>query len=544
MFSKNIFILISVFLMIGCGGSSSDSPTSSPSTSSSNDPSSPSSPSTVPAKVVIGKFVDSEVEGITYKCSSSIEKKSTTSEGKYSCNEGAEVTFSLGSFVLGKVTAVKDAVVTPYTLFPNNEKAALNLARVLQTFDTDGNPDNGITLKETVIDVFAQNLKNNSVTLEDLNKEGFEEKVLSSLPSGKILVSEADALVHLQNSLEKFITVEDKIEAYTMIDRWTLLEIHTNKSKTKTYELEFKGDAKVIAFMDNKVFLEVNNSDYRMAGPMMVDNSSMLSIFDTTTKEYIHVVEEVNSNIIISNNGVYFINKTSLDKNTLYSIGENTNYELSAIKEISVIIDGDILREPLIEIIDSDIYMYLTSGELIKYNLNNDSIERKDVPFSAGVFFQKKQYAVFYDEINSKLVRLDLKNSYAKKELDFENLFPFYYISLNKSNENLMLFELVDNPPALWLIDKDFNKTKIGNYDTWPDSIFSTKNNMFLMLDEISLFKYDKAKNIFIKDRIISDETEIEKYLFGDGYYLDENILYKINDNFERIPIMVIDRIP
>lgn len=223
MFIKYIFILTLIFLIAGCGGgSSSDSKTDS---------------STSPIKTMVnGKFVDAEVEGITYTCASSSEKKFTTSDGEYSCNEGDEVTFSLGSFVLGKVKATKDAVVTPYTLFPDNEKAALNVARVLQTLDSDGDPDNGISLEPISTERFATQAKESSFELTDFSSGSFETKIADFLPVDKELVSIEVALSHLQKNLAKYSEIEDSIETYIVKDS-ALVEIHKNRANTKIYDL-------------------------------------------------------------------------------------------------------------------------------------------------------------------------------------------------------------------------------------------------------------------------------------------------------------------
>ena len=108
-------ILLAMFLISGC--SSSDSADSS----------------------VTGTFVDDPVSGLTYECSSGTAGI-TNAEGEYTCENGDSVTFSIGNVVIGTVDA-EATIVTPYSFFPNNQDAALNLARLLQSVDSDPSDD-------------------------------------------------------------------------------------------------------------------------------------------------------------------------------------------------------------------------------------------------------------------------------------------------------------------------------------------------------------------------------------------------------------------
>ncbi|MEA2037428.1 MAG: PKD domain-containing protein [Nanoarchaeota archaeon] len=100
------------------------------------------------ATSVTGNFVDDPVAGLIYSCSSGAEGI-TDVDGAYTCDNGDTVTFSIGDVVIGTVNA-EAAIVTPYSLFPNNQDAALNLARLLQSIDSDPN-DDIITLNETLV---------------------------------------------------------------------------------------------------------------------------------------------------------------------------------------------------------------------------------------------------------------------------------------------------------------------------------------------------------------------------------------------------------
>jgi len=133
--------IFSIFLMIvlldGCG-SSGGSTTSVTTTTPSN---------------VTGKFIDSPVQGLTYTCSSGTSGE-TNSNGEYICHLGDNVTFAIGSLTVGTISA-RTAAVTPYSLFPNNNNAAINFARLLQSIDTG--VTNGMIVINTALEAKIPN---------------------------------------------------------------------------------------------------------------------------------------------------------------------------------------------------------------------------------------------------------------------------------------------------------------------------------------------------------------------------------------------------
>jgi PKD repeat protein len=92
------------------------------------------------AQQTTGRFIDASVQGLVYICSSSTSG-TTNANGEYTCPTGDNVTFSLGGQNIGALAA-QSTFLTPYSFFPNNFYAAINLARLLQTIDADGDPDN------------------------------------------------------------------------------------------------------------------------------------------------------------------------------------------------------------------------------------------------------------------------------------------------------------------------------------------------------------------------------------------------------------------
>jgi len=89
-----------------------------------------------------GLFIDDLVVGLDYTCSSGTSSE-TTADGQFTCPGGDDITFWLGSNELGPVP-VAYTVISPLLLFPDNGLSAINLARLLQSLDSDQLPDNGV----------------------------------------------------------------------------------------------------------------------------------------------------------------------------------------------------------------------------------------------------------------------------------------------------------------------------------------------------------------------------------------------------------------
>jgi len=173
---KTTLLSLPLAVMVGCGGGGGGS--------SSN-----------PLSTITGVFVDSAVSGVDYNCSSGATGV-TNAAGEFTCNSGDRVSFSLGGIDLGTVDASEH--ITPSSFFPNNPTAALNLAQLLQSLDSDGNVSNGIDLNATVVADFVGRFH----PVSDINftSATFDSDVNGSLPTGHQWRSEADAQQHLDDT--------------------------------------------------------------------------------------------------------------------------------------------------------------------------------------------------------------------------------------------------------------------------------------------------------------------------------------------------------
>lgn len=160
----------SVIAFSGCGGGSSSSePTS-----------------------ITGQFLDSAVQGLNYSCSSG-SNGTTSANGEFTCDTGDTVTFSINGYEIGSVQA--GTVITPKNLYPNDSAKATDVAQLLQTLDSDGNPNNGIT-----IDAQSQAYQALDSAQVALGQTDFDSAMASYIGIG--LVDEATANAHMELTVQ------------------------------------------------------------------------------------------------------------------------------------------------------------------------------------------------------------------------------------------------------------------------------------------------------------------------------------------------------
>ncbi len=96
-----------------------------------------------------GQFIDSPVSGLGYHGSAG--SGLTDASGRFSYQAGETLSFTLGQIPLG--SAAGAATVTPLDLFGSDihDQRVVNLARLLQSLDRDGDADNGIQLDSTAL---------------------------------------------------------------------------------------------------------------------------------------------------------------------------------------------------------------------------------------------------------------------------------------------------------------------------------------------------------------------------------------------------------
>jgi hypothetical protein len=149
-------------------------------------------------QIATGVFIDSTVEGLNYQTKT--HSGITNSRGEYRYEPGETVTFSVGGIVLGSAPAT--GVVTPLSLVPaaidETDQKVTNIVRLLLTIDSDGNPDNGITISREVAAAAANLVVDFSVV--DLSTDAGIISLLGMVPS-RTLADESTAQSHFGETL-------------------------------------------------------------------------------------------------------------------------------------------------------------------------------------------------------------------------------------------------------------------------------------------------------------------------------------------------------
>ncbi len=179
-FKKQTWLTAGLLLTLtACGGGGGDS-------------------TTATETVSTGVFIDSAVEGLQYETAT--RSGTTNSLGEYDYLAGETVTFSIGGIVLGSTIA--GPVVTPLSLVPDATSATnpvvTNIVRLLLSLDSDGDPDNGITISSEV--TTAANDLAVDFSVADLSADDGITRLLNNLQSIK-LVSESVAQNHFNQTL-------------------------------------------------------------------------------------------------------------------------------------------------------------------------------------------------------------------------------------------------------------------------------------------------------------------------------------------------------
>lgn len=175
-------VLASVLVFSGCGGGSDGGVVV-------ETPPETETPIEVPATLVTGQFIDAPVQGLSYECTSGMSGV-TDAAGSFTCKEGDDVTFKVGSTVIG--TSKAKEIVTPLHLHTNIEHA-YNAVQLLHSLDTDANPDNGISI-DSVLDLGSI----------DITSGDFENTLASVFATnGKAVYNREQAQAKMYNYLEQ-----------------------------------------------------------------------------------------------------------------------------------------------------------------------------------------------------------------------------------------------------------------------------------------------------------------------------------------------------
>lgn len=148
-------------------------------------------------EIFTGIFVDSFVRGLNYITES--QTGTTNAAGEFTYKNGESITFSIGDIFFPTIDAT--SVITPLTIFNSdniNDIAVVNMLRLLQTLDMDGNAGNGIEISDEA-HLLALGT---TITFSDDNFDQLVGLIVEG--SGALnqnLISADDALYHFSQTL-------------------------------------------------------------------------------------------------------------------------------------------------------------------------------------------------------------------------------------------------------------------------------------------------------------------------------------------------------
>ncbi|MFT6264433.1 MAG: Leucine-rich repeat (LRR) protein [Oleiphilaceae bacterium] len=147
--------------------------------------------------LMTGQFIDSPVENLKYRTVS--ESGFTNNLGEFNYREGEEITFSIGGIDLPSTIA--GPIITPLDLVGTtivDDLAVVNIARLLQSLDIDGNPNNGIEIASKA----HKTAEDMTIDFEHVNFDArITNLVVNSGSLNTTLVSKEIALNHFMTSL-------------------------------------------------------------------------------------------------------------------------------------------------------------------------------------------------------------------------------------------------------------------------------------------------------------------------------------------------------
>src|SRR5690554_159170 len=149
------------------------------------------------ATVQTGIFVDSPVAGIGYRTAT--QNGFTNELGEYNYRPGETVTFFIGDLAFPPVTA--SDIVTPADIANGKTTLQTNILQILQTLDADGDPSNGITIREDA----AEHFIGAELKLEDESFDTEVDSILKNIDENLDLVDEDKANEHFGQTLRSML---------------------------------------------------------------------------------------------------------------------------------------------------------------------------------------------------------------------------------------------------------------------------------------------------------------------------------------------------
>jgi hypothetical protein len=235
---KNSILIVGLCAgLVACGGGSSSSSDSDSDTDN------------VSSNTQTGVFLDSPVANIGYR-TETLEGV-TNSLGEYDYVDGETVTFFIGDLELPPVTAA--GTVTPLGLARSDDTSdptVVNIIRLLQTLDEDGNPDNGITITETAKSAATQ--VDFELSITDFESSSAVTNLVANSGSSNVeLISQNDAIAHFEDTLRDEGLLDDfSFYVATLPGVYEVVGINDD-GLPETAQYTFNEDGSVVILFDD-----------------------------------------------------------------------------------------------------------------------------------------------------------------------------------------------------------------------------------------------------------------------------------------------------
>ncbi len=182
-----ILICISAVILAACGSESTTAP--------------PSNPDTAPDG--FGFLLDSPVEGMRYRSGS--YQGVTDADGRFGYFFGESIEFYIGNSLIGFADTPAERL-TPYDFSADSPFSTLDVLRLLQSLDDDGDPGNGIKITEAVHQL-AESLPVEPLVAFTFPPESIDPDVILQLTAvtsagARNVVSAVQAYLHFADTLD------------------------------------------------------------------------------------------------------------------------------------------------------------------------------------------------------------------------------------------------------------------------------------------------------------------------------------------------------
>jgi len=297
--------------------------------------------------VLTGTFNDSVVAGLAF--STATQSGVTNAAGEFTYLAGETLTLSLGDLVLPDVLAAES--LSPLDLYATtdiSDTQVVNLSRLLQSLDMDGDTANGIEISESAT---ASTVSTTIDFTEDAETFGSNTDVINlvanSGSSNTDLVSIEEAISHLQQTLINTGDLEalDKVE-------------YTNLISGKTVDfLTFT----IIYYREDGVKFSRRSNGEEFVGTWTVDANGQLCEDFRGGPEVICVADAENFNVSKHpDSGEYFFSQAGFQSRLTIAEGDVLN--LSGEADTVMMLPERVTAENVDQLFDIDLFLSTDEG--------------------------------------------------------------------------------------------------------------------------------------------------------------------------------------